>query len=73
MIVGQIFGARSINWLLDCRYTGMIIQLVDCRHTGTIIQLVDCKRTGMIIRSVDYRYISAISIIIVGIAALSVC
>ena len=50
-----------IIWSVDRRRTGTIIWLVDCRRTGTIIQLVDCRRIG------------AISIVIVGIAALLVC
>jgi len=38
-----------------------------------IIRSVDRRHIGMIIRLVDRRRIGAISIIIVGIAALSVC
>ena len=61
--------SRSVNR----RRTGTIIRSIDRRCIRTIIRLVDCKRTGMIIRSVDRRCISAISIVIAGIAALSVC
>ena len=63
----------SISQSVDCRRTGIIIQSVDHRRTGMIIRLVDCRRIGMIIQSVDCRRIGAISIIIAGIAALSIC
>ena len=61
VIVGRTFGARSIDWSLDRRRIGAIVRSVDRRRIGTII------------RSVDRRCIGAISIVIAGIAALSVC
>ena len=36
MIVGRTFGARSIDWSLDCRRIGMIIRSVDRRRIGAI-------------------------------------
>jgi len=50
----------------------MITRLVDRRRIGTIIRSVNRRRIGTIIWLVDRRRISAISIIIAGIAALSV-
>ena len=44
------------------------------RHiSATVVWFVDRRHRGTIIRSVDRRRIGAISIVIAGIAALSVC
>jgi len=50
VIVGRTFGARSINWSLDRRRIGAIVQSVDRKHIGTIIvSFIDRWRIGMII------------------------
>ena len=60
VIVGRTFGARSIDWLLDCRCIGAIVRLVDRRRIGMIIWLIDrmyismigclgCRRNGIVV------------------------
>ena len=65
--------AYKRNQYHNSRRSGAISLSVNRRHTGTIICSVDHRRTSAIIWSVDRRRISAISIVIAGIAALSVC
>ena len=60
VIVGRIFGARSIDWSLDRRRIGAIVRSVDRRRIGTIIWSVDCRCIGTISWLVDRMHISTI-------------
>ena len=66
VIVGRTFGARSINWLLDCRRIGTIVRLgCDSRRIGAIGWSVDRRCIGTIGCSMDCMHISTI-IVCVG-------
>ena len=51
VIVGRTFGARSINWSLNRRRTGTIIQLIDHWRIGTI-SIVNSRHSGAISLSI---------------------
>ena len=72
VVIAGTVALSVCRWYVAVRCECWVVIVVERRARLSVSRSVDRRRTGTIIRSVDRRRISAISIVIAGIAALSV-